>query len=539
MPKKNLNQYLEKYFNFKKFRSGQKEIVEAVLSGKDTVALMPTGGGKSLCYQLPAILSGKTSVIISPLIALMRDQVSALNARGIQAAFINSTLSFREVEEVMQKVKNGEIKILYIAPERLANPRFLETISGLDVSLLAVDEAHCLSQWGHDFRPNYLKIKECVNLFKNRPTIAAFTATATPQVKNDIISQLNLQEPKVFIRGFDRPNLVFLTQSNLKPGQRYPELLRITKSLSGSGIIYALTRKETETIAQYLNENGIETTAYHAGLDGDKREKIQSDFMQDRFRVIVATIAFGMGVDKPDIRFVIHCGMPKNLEGYYQEAGRAGRDGKRAYCVLLHSKKDVSTHKFFIRKDRLDMESQGKDREEMWRILKIKYRTLEEMEAYAIGEECRRMKILRYFKDPAAEKYGENCGGCDICLNWKGKAGGEEYRPARKRGLDSSTVQTTARLYQDGFNVDQIVESRNLKRRTIVDHLARWYQDGGDLKIRDFVSSSEQSLILDAIKKVGTNKLKPIKQTLPETIDYDKIKLVLAQYQQQRSSNNI
>jgi ATP-dependent DNA helicase RecQ len=301
-------------------------------------------------------------------------------------------------------------------------------------------------------------------MLKNRPAIAAFTATATPQVKDDIINQLELQNPEVFIRGFDRPNLVFLTQSNLKPKERYPEVLRITESLPGSGIVYALTRKETELIAEYLKEKGVETAAYHAGLEGSKREEIQTNFMQNKFRVIVATVAFGMGVDKPDIRFVIHCGMPKNLEGYYQEAGRAGRDGARAYCVLLHSKKDVSTHKFFIRKDREDMEAQGKDPNEIWRILKIKYRTLDKMQEYAIGNECRRLKILNYFNDPTARSYAQNCQGCDVCLGWQGKGGKLETKEKAFAGL---TVKKTAEFYAQGSNPEQIAELRGLRRRTI------------------------------------------------------------------------
>ncbi|MDZ7611731.1 MAG: RecQ family ATP-dependent DNA helicase [Candidatus Moranbacteria bacterium] len=525
MQKKQLEKELNKYFNFKKFKPGQKEIVQAVLSGKDTVALMPTGGGKSLCYQLPAILSDKLSIVISPLIALMRDQVSALNAKGIPAAFLNSTVAPEEVREITRAVKNKEIKILYIAPERLANAGFQKFFSELDVSLLAVDEAHCLSQWGHDFRPNYLRIKEYINLLKKRPTVAAFTATATPQVKDDIAYQLNMKDPEVFIRGFDRPNLVFLTQNNLKPKERYPEVLRIAETLPGSGIIYALTRKETETIAQYLKENGVETAAYHAGLQGDQREKIQQDFMQNKFRVIVATIAFGMGVDKPDIRFVIHSGMPKNLEGYYQEAGRAGRDGKRAYCVLLHSKKDVSTHKFFIRKDREDMESQGKDREEMWRILKIKYRTLDKMEEYATGGECRRLKLLKYFSDPAVEKYGGNCGGCDVCINWQGKAG--KQTPKEKRFV-VSTVKKSSDLYTQGYSPGQIASERGIKERTVIGHLIEWYLSGGELKIDELVSPSEQEQIRQAAKKTGAQKLRPIKDALPETITYEKIRLTLA-----------
>ncbi|MFO7807253.1 MAG: RecQ family ATP-dependent DNA helicase [Candidatus Moraniibacteriota bacterium] len=532
-----LEKELKKYFNFKEFRPGQKEIVEAIINNRDTVALMPTGGGKSLCYQLPAVVSEGLSVIISPLIALMKDQVSALNERGISAAFLNSSVSLEEAREIMSNIKRGEIKILYIAPERLANPGFQKFFAELDVSLLAVDEAHCLSQWGHDFRPNYLQIKNYIRLLKKRPTIAAFTATATPEVKDDIINQLDLKQPEVFIRGFDRPNLVFLTQNNLKPKERYTEVLRIVESLSGSGIIYALTRKETETITEFLSQNGIKTIAYHAGLDGSKREQIQNDFMKDKFRVIVATVAFGMGVDKSDVRFVIHSGMPKSLEGYYQEAGRAGRDGKRSYCVLLHAKKDVSTHKFFIRKDREDMQGQGKNPEEMWRILKIKYNALDRITEYATGGECRRLKLLKYFNDPAVKSYGDNCRGCDICLGWQGKAGKQEQQKGKKRFL-GSTVKQSGDLYSQGGSISQIAKARNLQRRTIVKHLVEWYKTGGDLKIDELVSPYEQKQIKRVIAEVGMQRLRPIKENLPEKISYEKIQLTVAKIQLQEEDKN-
>ena len=333
-----LEKNLQKYFNFSEFRPGQREIVEAILDGYDTVALMPTGGGKSLCYQLPAIIADKLTVIISPLIALMKDQVDALNARGIPAVFINSSLTFEEIGENFEKIKKGSVKILYVAPERFGSFEFQKLFSELDIFLFSVDEAHCVSQWGHDFRPDYLEIKKYIRNLKNRPIVAAFTATATPEVQGDIVERLEMKNPKIFIRGFDRPNLKFLVQCDLKTKERYEEILRIIKSLSGSGIVYSLTRKETEVIAKYLKENGIKAVAYHAGMEAKRREKVQEDFMENRIQVIVATIAFGMGVDKADIRYVIHCGMPGSLEGYYQEAGRAGRDGEKAYCVLLHAK---------------------------------------------------------------------------------------------------------------------------------------------------------------------------------------------------------
>ena len=293
-----LEQQLKKHFNFSQFRSGQKEIVESIISGKDVVALMPTGGGKSLCFQLPAILDDGISIVISPLIALMQDQVDGLIARGISATYINSSLSFDEISQRLLDIKNGKIKIIYVAPERFGNRQFQKMFADLEVFLLAVDEAHCVSQWGHDFRPDYLNVKEYIGLLKKRPIVAAFTATATPEVKDDIVERLGLRDPDVFVRGFDRPNLKFFVRENLKKKERALEALRIAKSIKGSGIIYAITRKETEELAKFFKAHGVNAAAYHAGMLGSKREKIQNEFMENKFKVIVATIAFGMGVER-------------------------------------------------------------------------------------------------------------------------------------------------------------------------------------------------------------------------------------------------
>ncbi len=531
-----LEKNLQKYFQFSTFRSGQKEIIEAIMQGRDVVALMPTGGGKSLCYQLPSVITGKLSIVISPLISLMKDQVDTLNKRGIPAVFINSTLSREDITERMKRIKAGEIKILYLAPERLSNLQFQKFLSQLDVFLFSIDEAHCVSQWGHDFRPDYLKIKEYIKKFKNRPVIATFTATATSEVKNDIVKKLALQNPKIFVCGFDRPNLKFLVQTNLKTQERYNEILRIIKSLTGSGIVYALSRKETEIIAKFLKNNSIMAVAYHAGMLSDKREKIQNDFMRNRIRIIVATVAFGMGVDKSDVRFVIHSGMPGSLESYYQEAGRAGRDNKRAFCVLLHAKKDVNTHKFFIRKSRNEMIREGKEEEEINRIITLKYNHLEKMIEYSLRKKCRRRMILEYFNDPKLKNSAKNCHGCDVCLGWKvNKIEQKKSKLTQKKGFISTTIEKTVYLYNKQYTYQQIAKKRLLKERTIVDHLIEWYKVGGNLKIAELISPDEEREIKAIIVKNNqTEKLKPIKEKLPAEISYEKIKLVLAKMEKEK-----
>lgn len=537
---KMLEKNLEKYFNFTQFRAGQKEVVEAILRGEDVVALMPTGGGKSLCYQLPAILSDKITVVISPLIALMKDQVDSLIARGIQATFINSSLNPSEIARRINDLQKGRTKILYIAPERFGSFEFRQIFSKLEIFLLAVDEAHCVSQWGHDFRPDYLEIKKYISTLIKRPIVAAFTATATAEVKEDIIQRLELNNPKVFVRGFDRPNLQFFVQKNIKPKERYLEVLRLANSIDGSGIIYTLTRKEAESLAQFLRENKISAAAYHAGMKAPEREKIQSEFMDNKFKAIVATIAFGMGVDKADVRFVIHSGMPSSMEGYYQEAGRAGRDGETAYCILLHSKKDANTHKFFIRNNMQNMRELGKSWEETNQVTDIKYNRLDRILDYVEEKYCRRVMILEYFDDPDLKNREKNCQGCDVCLRWKKKREDEQSGVLRKNAesqLLSGTVKESVGLYKKEYSLEQIAKMRSLSENTIFNHLIDWYAAGGELEIEKFITALEESQILSAIANVGNaQKLSPIKELLPESISYEKIKLIVAKIR--RSQNH-
>jgi len=535
-----LENQLEKYFNFTEFRPGQKEIVENIMAGRDVVALMPTGGGKSLCYQLPAILSDKISVVISPLIALMKDQVDSLNARGISAAFINSSLNFNEIKKIIDDIKSNRIKILYVAPERFGNFEFQKLFSELDVFLFSVDEAHCVSEWGHDFRPDYLNIKKYIANLKNRPVVAAFTATATPEVKDDIIEKLALQNPEVFVRGFDRSNLKFFVESNLLPKEKYVEVLRVIKSLSGSGIVYALTRKDTEFIAEFLRQNNIKAAAYHAGMETQARKKIQEDFMENKFKVIVATIAFGMGVDKADIRFVIHSGMPGSVEGYYQEAGRAGRDGEAAFCILLHGKRDVITHKFFIRQSQNDMYGQHKTHDEIKRVIGIKYDRLEKMIEYSTKPICRRKMILAYFSDPDYKKHKENCQGCDICLAWKKSAEDIQKRKhsvKKDKNLLSATIKMSADLYEKNMSVEKIGKIRGLGIRTVFEHLIDWYGSGGNFRVEEYLTANEEKMIISAIiNKIGSSqRLKPIKDALPEEISYEKIRMTIVKMEKEKN----
>lgn len=534
-----LEKQLQKYFNFSQFRSGQKEVVESIIAGNDVVALMPTGGGKSLCFQLPAIISDKISIVISPLIALMQDQVDALNARGISAVYINSSLDADQIDERLFDIKKGKTKIVYVAPERFANRQFQEIFSELDIYLLAVDEAHCVSQWGHDFRPDYLAIKNYISLLKNRPIVAAFTATATPEVKDDIIERLGLESPDVFVRGFDRPNLRFFVRENLRKMERAKEALRIVKSIEGSGIVYAITRKETEQLMKFFEENGIRAAAYHAGMTNERRSKIQNDFMENKFKVIVATIAFGMGVDKADIRFVIHVGMPASPEGYYQEAGRAGRDGEKSFCILLHSKSDASLHNFFIMSGKSDMISQGKSWEDTKKAIDIRYQRLNKMKEYVSHSKCRRKLLLEYFGDPAVEKSADNCGGCDVCIDFKWAKNDEEVveggkiktkpRPRQTRAKESMTIMETVKLYQQKYSVEKIAKVRSLGISTIYNHLTQWYAEGGELEIGDLVSAGQEKIILEAMdKKHGFQKLKEIKERAGDGISYEQIRLIWA-----------
>jgi ATP-dependent DNA helicase RecQ len=389
---------LKKYFGYDEFRPLQKEIIEQVRAKNDCVVLMPTGGGKSLCFQLPALLNEGITIVISPLISLMKDQVDTLVTSGVDAALINSTLTQEEIAEVIARAKSGALKILYIAPERLALPHFEALLHTLPISLFAIDEAHCISEWGHDFRPDYRNLKMLRSKFPQIPIIA-LTATATEKVRADIVAQLNLSNPRIFISSFNRQNLSYEV---IPKKDSFTSILSLVQSCPNeSVIIYCFSRKDTETVALKLNQYGYNAGTYHAGLSADVRRDNQERFIRDDIHIMVATIAFGMGIDKPDVRLVIHHSLPKSIEGYYQETGRAGRDGLPARCVLLFSNADTFKHNFFIR--------QIADEEEKQQV----QNNLDQSVAYGTLRSCRRKFLLRYFNEMYTET---NCGNCDQCV---------------------------------------------------------------------------------------------------------------------------
>lgn len=399
---------LKDYFGHDSFRDGQEQIVDALLDGRDALCIMPTGAGKSMCYQIPALLFDGVTIVVSPLISLMKDQVGSLVQSGVPAAYINSSLSYPQFLRVLSNVEHGKYKIIYVAPERLLTDGFLDTCKKVKISMVAVDEAHCVSQWGQDFRPSYLKIISFVESLANRPIVGAFTATATNDVKEDIKKILRLENPFEITTGFDRPNLFFGVIKSSSKDEKLIDLIR--ERGDRSGIVYCATRKNVESVCELLCDNGFSATRYHAGLDEYERRKNQEDFVFDRKNIMVATNAFGMGIDKSNVTYVIHYNMPKNIESYYQEAGRAGRDGGEADCILLYSPKDVRLNRFMIEN------SEGNDEltiEENEQIRERDFERLKYMTFYSTTNDCLRGFILRYF---GGDKKAY-CGKCSNCLS--------------------------------------------------------------------------------------------------------------------------
>lgn len=403
-----MNQYdvLQKYFGHDSFRPGQETLVNAILTGHDVLGVMPTGAGKSVCYQVPAMLLPGLTLVISPLISLMQDQVAALRQSGIEAACIHSGMEEQEYWNIVQGARLGQYKLLYVAPERLETDGFLSLVSGIRVSLVAVDEAHCVSQWGQDFRPSYLRIASFLEKLSPRPPVGAFTATATGQVKQDIARLLELRDPVSITTGFDRPNLYFAVERP-RDKDRFVEDY-ILDHPDKSGIVYCATRKTVEMVCNQLRRAKIAATRYHAGLEVEERRKNQEDFVYDRRRVMVATNAFGMGIDKSNVGFVIHYNMPKNIENYYQEAGRAGRDGSSAECILLYSLGDVQTARFLIQNSH---DNEELSEEQAVQIQRLDLQRLDRMVAYCKTTRCLRGFLLEYF----GQRQTGNCGNCSNC----------------------------------------------------------------------------------------------------------------------------
>ena len=394
-------QILQKFYGYEDFRPGQKKVVESLLNKNDTVAIMPTGAGKSICFQITALLFEGVTLVISPLISLMKDQVDSLRQLGIAAVYINSSVSKAQLYKDLQDISAGFYKIIYIAPERLTSEYLPDSFKNLNISMVAVDEAHCLSQWGHDFRPSYRNILNFTNSLRLKPIISAFTATATPEVKTDIINLLGLKQPNVFVTGFDRPNLYF----SVLRGEVKDKFVidYVKKHQDEAGIIYVGTRKDVDALQVLLEIKGIKAGRYHAGMTDEERNQMQEDFLYDNLSVMVATNAFGMGIDKPNVRYVIHYNMPKNMEAYYQEAGRAGRDGLSGNCILLYSPQDTQLQKFLISKS-----TESEIRQQ------LEYKRLQSMVDYCHTPQCLRAFILHYFGEFDVEEHCDNCSNCKL-----------------------------------------------------------------------------------------------------------------------------
>lgn len=394
-------QILQKFYGYEDFRPGQKKVVESLLNKNDTVAIMPTGAGKSICFQIPALLFEGVTLVISPLISLMKDQVDSLRQLGIAAVYINSSVSKAQLYKDLQDISAGFYKIIYIAPERLTSEYLPDSFKNLNISMVAVDEAHCLSQWGHDFRPSYRNILNFTNSLRIKPIISAFTATATPEVKTDIINLLGLKQPNVFVTGFDRPNLYF----SVLRGEVKDKFVidYVKKHQDEAGIIYVGTRKDVDALQVLLEIKGIKAGRYHAGMTDEERNQMQEDFLYDNLSVMVATNAFGMGIDKPNVRYVIHYNMPQNMEAYYQEAGRAGRDGLSGNCILLYSPQDTQLQKFLISKS-----TESEIRQQ------LEYKRLQSMVDYCHTPQCLRAFILHYFGEFDVEEHCDNCSNCKL-----------------------------------------------------------------------------------------------------------------------------
>ena len=451
---------LKNYYGYTSFRKGQEEIINSLLSGRDTLAVMPTGAGKSLCYQIPALCMEGITLVISPLISLMQDQVRTLISMGIRGAYLNSSLTPRQMEKAVANAKSGMYKIIYVAPERLEMPSFIDFACSQNIPLIAVDEAHCISQWGHDFRPSYMQIADFIAKLPKRPVLAAFTATATKMVKSDIVKNLHLREPFSMSLGFDRENLYFGLYSPIDKNQFVLDYVKAHENQSG--IIYCLTRKYVDELAEKLQDNGINALPYHAGLEDGERSFNQNRFIYDKAKVIVATNAFGMGIDKPDVRYVLHYNMPANIEDYYQQAGRAGRDGEPSECILLYSGRDVRINEYLINKSE---ENEFLDAEEVKKHIEIKLEKLKLMTFYSTSKTtCLRKRILNYF----GEAYIPPCNKCSYCMKLSEEQIKKVKVPAIDKELLAVLEKTRSQIAKRwGVPAYSVVNDRTLKEMAI------------------------------------------------------------------------
>ena len=440
-------QILRDVFGYERFRGHQAAIIEAVLDGRDALVLMPTGGGKSLCYQVPALIREGAGLVVSPLIALMQDQVRALDALGIEAAFLNSSLGQQEQADVIRRLKAGKVQLLYVAPERLVQPQTQAMLAGIPLALIAIDEAHCVSQWGHDFRPDYLALDKLRELFPGVPRLA-LTATATPIVREEIVARLALRDPAIFVSPFDRANIRYLVQPKTDPRRQLGEFLRARRDQAG--IVYCLSRKKVESIAESLRQDGYNALPYHAGLSSEMRSEHQHRFLTEEAVIIVATIAFGMGIDRPDVRFVAHLDLPKSIEAYYQETGRAGRDGEPADAWMIYGLQDVVRLRQMVDDSDADEAHKRHDRQKLDALL-----------GWCEVTDCRRRPLLAYFGDA----YPEDCGNCDNCLEppatWDGTEAAQKllstvYRTGQRFGaahvVDVLLGKDTDKVRQHGHD---------------------------------------------------------------------------------------